>query len=126
MSQPWCWAESEPSLVRAQIVERLIHDRQPDDRIDDIGVGADPGQNAEQQRGRMANGEQRHIDADVLHPIKEEDDAEQKQKMVVAGHHMLGAQINEGPEQHTAAFLNVPLVSLGDVMRPSLARSTQQ
>ena len=53
--------DAEPALIGAEIVERLVDDREAYDRIDDIGVGADPGEHAEQHRRRMADGEQCHI-----------------------------------------------------------------
>ncbi len=46
--------KAEPALIGAEIVERLVDDRQADDRIDDIGVGADAGEHAEQHRRRVS------------------------------------------------------------------------
>ena len=43
----------------------------------------------------MPDGEQGHVDPDVLHPVEEEDHAEQEQDVVVARHHVLGAEIDE-------------------------------
>src|SRR3546814_4207000 len=113
---PYTTLFRSPALIGAKIVERLVDDRQADDRIDDIGVGADAGEHAEQHRRRMADREQCHIKADVLHPVEEEDDAEEEEQMVVAGDHMLGPQIDERPEKDAAAFLDIALVTLGDSM----------
>ena len=74
----------------------------------------------------MADGEQRHIDADVLHPVEEEDHAEQEQQMVVAGDHMLGPEIDERPEQEARCLLDIALVALGDAMRQASAPTAQQ
>ena len=67
-------------------------------------------EDAEQQRGRVPDGEQADIEADVLQPVEEEDDAEQEQQVVVAGDHVLGAKIEErrmsGPD-----FLDKALVA---------------
>src|SRR3546814_8137019 len=55
----------------------------------------------------MADREQRHINADVLHAIKEEDNPEQEQQVIVSGNHVLRTEVNEGEEEHPAAFLYV-------------------
>ena len=46
----------------------------------------------------MTDGEQRHIDDDVAHAVEKEDHAEDEQQMVVAGDHVLGAEIHEGED----------------------------
>ena len=110
--------EAEPALEGAEVVERLVDDRQADDRVDQVGADADAGQHAEQQRDRVADREQRHIDADVLQPVEEEDHAEQEQQVVVAGHHVLGAEVDER-DQRSPDLLDVALVARGDAMRES-------
>ena len=89
---------AEPGLEPVQIIDRLVDDRQADDRVDDVGVGANVEDDAEQQRGAVADREQRHIGTDVLQPIEEEDDPGQEQQMVVAGDHVLGPQIHIGDD----------------------------
>ena len=110
--------ESEPPLEGTEIVQGLVDDRQTDDRIDEIGVGGDTRQDTEKQRGRMADREQRHVDSDVLQPVEEEDDAEKKEQVIVSGHHVFRAEIDEGQDQRSAALLDVTLVPLGDIVRP--------
>ena len=62
----------------------------------------------------MTDGEQADVDADVLHLVKEEDDAKQEQQMVVAGDHMLGPQIHERDQLHAADLLDIALITFGD------------
>src|SRR3546814_16135436 len=112
-----CSSDLEPALIGAEIVERLVDDRQPDGRVDDISIRADAGEHTEQHRRRMADREKRHIKADVLHPVEEEDHTEEEEQMVVAGDHMLGAEIDERPEEDAAAFLDIALVAFGDIER---------
>ena len=64
----------------------------------------------------MADGEERHVEPDVLQPVEEEDDAEQEQDVVVARHHVLGAEIDEGQDVDPGDLLDVALVALGDGM----------
>ena len=71
----------------------------------------------------MADGEECYVQANVLHPVKEEDDAEQKQQMVVSGHHMLCTQIHEGHELHTADLLHIALITLGNAVGISIGNA---
>lgn len=59
----------------------------------------------------MPDGEQRDVGRDVSHPVKEEDHAEEEQKMVVTGHHVLGAEIEERKEVHAGDLLDVAFVA---------------
>lgn len=117
---------AEPALECAQVVQRLVNHRQADDRVDDIGVRAYPGQHPEQHRCRVSDREQRDVDGDVLHPVKEEDHAEQEQQMVVARDHVLGPEIEEREEQDAAAFLDVAFVALGDVVGEGVNAETER
>ena len=72
--------DAEPALERAHIVERLVDDREADDRVDDVAVDADVEVDAEQHGGGVPEREQGDIDGDVLQPVEEEDHAEQEQE----------------------------------------------
>ena len=54
----------------------------------------------------------------VLQPVEKEDDAEKKEQVIVSGHHVFCAEIDEGQDQRSAALLDVALVPLGDIVRP--------
>jgi hypothetical protein len=108
--------DPEPFLVGPEVVERLVDHRQADDRVDDVGVDAPAIPDAQQHRHRMADGEDADVDGDVLHLVEEEHDAEQEQDVVVARHHVLGAEIDEGDDVHPPDFLDIARVTRGDVM----------
>ncbi len=107
---------AEPPPPRAQVVERLVDDRQPDHGVDEVRVHPDARQHAGQQRDRVADGEQRHVDADVAQPVQEEHDAQQEQDVVEPGHHVLGAEVRERHQPHAGGGFDVTLVALGDAM----------
>jgi hypothetical protein len=64
----------------------------------------------------MAEREQADIERDMLGAIEEEDHAQQEQDVVVAGDHVLGAEIDERQQMDAGYLLNVSLVALGDGM----------
>ena len=74
----------------------------------------------------MAEGEQADINGDVLHPVQEEDHAQQKQDVVVSGDHVLGAEIDEGDQVDAADLLDVPLVTLRDSMGQGFVAQERQ
>ena len=61
-----------------------------------------------------------------LMPVEEEDHAEQEQDVVVAGHHVFGAQVHEGQQIDARDFLDVALVTLGDSVGKDLRRAQEQ
>jgi hypothetical protein len=69
---------------------------------------------------------QGHIDAHILHPIKEENHPKQEQQVVVPGDHVFGPEIQEREEQHPAAFLDITLVPFGDIVGIGIHRHEQQ
>ena len=85
----------KPSLESADVVQSLVDDRQTDDRVDQIAVNADIEVHAQNHGGGVPQRKQTHIDADVLDPVKEKDDAEQKQKVVITRHHVFGTQVHK-------------------------------
>ena len=55
---------SEPDFEGTQIVERLVGDREADDRIDQVGADVPREMDAEQHHRRMTDREEADIDAD--------------------------------------------------------------
>ena len=64
----------------------------------------------------MADREKRHIDSDVLQPVEEEDHTEEEKKVIVAGHHMFGAQIEIWPELQALFALQKVSIAFGHTM----------
>src|SRR5829696_6185754 len=106
--------EAEPALEGAEVVKRLVHDREHDDRVDEIGADADPVEHAEDHRGRMADREEADVKPYVLRPVEEEDHSGEKQEVVVPRNHVLGAEIDEWDQVDAGDFLDIALVALGD------------
>src|SRR5687767_14957103 len=52
-----------------------------------------------EQCDAVPNGEEADIKKDILQPVEEEDHADQKQQVIVAGHHVLGAEVHQGPDR---------------------------
>ena len=65
----------------------------------------------------MPDGEQRYIDADMLHPVEKEDHTEQEKDVVIAGDHVLGAQIDVGQQVPAGNFSDIACVACVDAMR---------
>jgi hypothetical protein len=107
---------AEPAPERAEVVERLVHDGEPDDGVHDVRARADAQERSEQKRRRVADREQRHVRRDVLHAVQEEDDADEEEEVVVAGDHVLRAEVRERHEQDAGDLLQVALVALGDAV----------
>ena len=80
------------------------------------GLLVTPVSTPQQQGRRVTDGEHGHVDADLLHPVEEEDHAEEEQQVVVAGDHVLGAQVDERQEDHAGGLLDVALVAVGDAV----------
>ena len=74
----------------------------------------------------MADSKQADIDGDMLHPVKEKDHTEQKQKMIISGHHVLGSQIDKRDQIDTADFYDIALVTFGDGMGQRIRRCQNQ
>lgn len=62
----------------------------------------------------------------MLHPVEEEDHAEQEQNMVIPGRHVLGAEVREGDKVDTCDLLNITLVALGNSMCQCLIGARKQ
>ncbi len=59
----------------------------------------------------MSDREQRDIQRDILQSIQEEDYAQQKQQVIVSSHHVLGAEVRERQQQHTAGLLDEAFIA---------------
>src|ERR1700686_3527915 len=73
----------------------------------------------------MPDGKQADVENDVLQSIEKENDAHQEREMIVAGHHMLGAEVDEGSNRSALIRLNKGGVSLGYIVRAGRAREQQ-
>ena len=80
----------------AHVLECLVDDRQPDDGVDEMGAGMNAAERAAEQRETVPDGEQADVEQDVLEAVEEEDHADEEQQVIVARHHVLGAEIHEG------------------------------
>ncbi len=118
--------EAKPALIGTQVIQRLVHNRQTDDGIDDVAVDADIEVHPQQHGCGMPQREQAHIDGDVLHTVEKEDHTQQEQEMIVAGDHVLGPQIGEGNKVYSSDFLDVALVAVSHGMGQRISADYQQ
>ena len=65
--------EAKPTLVSAEVIQRLVDDGEADDGIDHVAVDANVEVHPEQHRRGVPKGEEADVDSNVLHPIEEED-----------------------------------------------------
>src|SRR5688572_3250035 len=86
-------AEETPEAVH--VLEGLVDHGEANHRVDQERVRVDAPQHACQQRNTVADREQADVLHDILEPVEKEDDANQKQQMVVAGDHVFRAQVHE-------------------------------
>ena len=70
--------------------------------------------------------EQADIDADVAEPVEEENHAEQEQEVVIAGHHVLGAQVDERQQIGSRDFLDVALVPFRNAVGVGVSAECQK
>src|SRR5258705_3837158 len=89
--------EEPPEAIH--VLERLVDDRETDDRIDQVRVRADAAEHAREQRDAVPQREEAHVGHDILQAIEEEDHADQEQQVVVSRDHVLGAQIQQRPDR---------------------------
>ena len=66
----------------------------------------------------MPQGEQGDVENKVARFVEEEDHAKQKQQVVVAGKHVLGAQIQKRPGRGAVQVLHIACILGGDVVTP--------
>ena len=115
--------EAEESLEAVHVLERLVDDGEADDGVDEIRVGAHASEHADEQREAVAHGEETHVGDDVLQPVQKEDDADEEEQMVVAGDHVLGAQIHQRTDRRTVETLEIHGVLAGDAVRVERRRA---
>jgi hypothetical protein len=107
--------DAEETSEAVHVVERFVDNREADDRVDDVGVGVDPAKDTQQQRRAVADREEADVQDDVLQAIQEEDHADQKEQVVVAGHHVFRAEVEKrgdgaalvGDDERGVAFADV-------------------
>src|SRR5690606_4962910 len=108
--------EPEPAKS-AEILERLVDDGEPDDRVDDIGVHVEAAEHAEEKRRAVSDREQGDVQRHVLQPVQEEDDAGEKQQMVVPRHHVLRAEVQVRADMRAGGPQEKRLVVAGNAVR---------
>ncbi|MNF04233.1 hypothetical protein D3C80_2037050 [compost metagenome] len=74
----------------------------------------------------MAYGEKRDVEPYVFQAVEEEDHPEQKQQVVVARHHVLGAHVDEGQQHDAGAFLDEALVAFRNSVSHRLGHSEEK
>src|SRR4029079_4182989 len=87
--------KSEQPPESVHIVEGLVDDRKSDDRIHDVGIGMNVPEHAGQQRQAMAGRKKTDVGHNISQAIEKENDTHEKQKVVVARYHVLGAEVHE-------------------------------
>jgi hypothetical protein len=75
----------------------------------------------------MPGCEARHINRDITQAVEEEDHAEQKQQMIVAGDHVFRAQVQKWSDVRAGDGLKEVGVASGDaVSQPELTRGEKK
>ena len=76
-----------------------------------------PAEHAEQQRRAVPDGEQRDVERDVFEAVQEKDHAGEEQQMIVARHHVLGAEVDVRPDVRARRAQQERLIVAGDAVR---------
>src|SRR5262245_54933980 len=89
------WSESEQPIESADVLECLVDNRQPNDRVDDVRVRVNAAEHADKQCEAVANREETHVQDNILQPVEKKDHADEEHQVVVPGDHVLRAEIHE-------------------------------
>jgi hypothetical protein len=108
----------------AEILERLVDHGQADHGVDEIRVDVPAGEHTEQQRRAVPDREQRYVERHVFQAVQEEDDAREKQQVVVARHHVLRAEIQVGADVWPGCAQQERLIFACDTVR--VRRATRE
>ena len=98
--------EPQPSLVRTEVVQRLVNHGQADDRVDEVAVDSDVEGHAQPHPRRVTNCEQRHVKGNLSHAVPEKNHAEQEQDVVIAGRRVHGTEVHERQQVDAGDFLD--------------------
>src|SRR5439155_17829376 len=79
----------EKPLEAVHVLERFVHDREANHRVDKERIRAYSSEHSGQERDAMADRKQADVEQDVLQAMQEEDDTQQEEQVIVAGHHVL-------------------------------------
>ncbi|CCA90338.1 hypothetical protein PP1Y_Mpl3996 (plasmid) [Novosphingobium sp. PP1Y] len=101
---------AEHRAKAVEVVDCLVGDGQPDDGIDDVGIGANVEDRTDQQRRAVPDREQRDVSPDVLHPVEEKDDSGEEEQMVVTRDHVLRAEVHVRQDGDARTALDEGLV----------------
>ena len=99
-----------------QVFERLVDDGKADDSVDEIGIGVDPAQHAQEQCRAVPHRKQRHVGGHVAQPVQEEDHPCKEQQVIVAGDHVLGAKVDERADLRPDVVDEKSLVRTGNAV----------
>ena len=108
--------KAKPALERAKVIEGFVDHRQSDNGINEISAYADVKERPNEQRCGVSDSKQADEQPDIAHFVEKENHAEQKQQVIVAGHHMLRAKVDKRDDVNPGDFLDVPFVAFGYAM----------
>ncbi len=115
--------EEPPEAVH--VLEGLVDDRKADDRVDEEGIRVNAAEHAEQQRRAVPDREQADVQEHVLQPVEKEDHADEEQQMVVAGDHVLGAEVQQRTDRLSLKPLQEHRVLAGHAVRLEPCREAE-
>ena len=98
----------------------------PDHGVDEVRVGLNPSQHPGQQRDAVADREQADVEHHVLEPVEKEDHPDQEQDVVVAGDHVLRAEVQERRDGRTLDALHERRIAARHRMGDSRRADGQQ
>ena len=104
---PGVWLRAKETAEAVHVLEGLVDDREADHRVDEVRIGVNPAEHAEQQRRAVPERKEADVLHDVLQPVEEEDHADQEQQVVISGHHVLGTEIHQRNNRSTLQPLQV-------------------
>ena len=104
-------------LESVHVVKSLVNDREPDNRIDHIGIRMDPAQDAAEQSQAVSNGKQADVLHDISEPVKKKYHPNQEEQMIVTGDHVLRAEVHERCDRRALVCLYEGGITPGHVVR---------
>src|SRR5262245_48244459 len=116
-SPPGIRLKAEKVFEAVYVIKCLVYDGQADNRVNDVGVRMHAAEHTDKKSQAVADREQTDVLNNIFQPVKEEDDSNQKQQMVVASNHVFRSQIHERSDRAPLISLNELCVILRNVMR---------
>ena len=109
------------SLETTDVFKGLVHHGQANDGIDYICVGMNAKQYPGEQGNAVPQRKQAHIQRHIFEAIQKENDSREKQQVIVAGDHVLGAKIQVGDERDAVHRAQVIRIAGRDAVRQTIA-----